>query len=108
MGTQVSAKQWHQFKDKFPKEIKKLHSIKMPLDRSTLKAYWRAAKKKEIKFNDINPVSSMLAWCKECCEEQFYAERDVSHYSIEPAVIFYFFNIDDAMLFKLTWWNPNY
>jgi hypothetical protein len=104
MAHRLSAAQWSNLKELFPAQIPTLRAITIELSSGIITDYWKRIKKKKIKVIDENLVETLLCWLFENCSGQFYAEFKRNGYSIQGITVF-FFEEDDAILFKLTWWG---
>jgi hypothetical protein len=104
MAYHLSASQWASLKEVFPQEVSNLRAITISLSSNIINDYWKRIKKKKIKSIDDNLVETILLWVLESCSGQFYAEFKREGYSLE-GITFFFFEEDDAILFKLTWWG---
>lgn len=104
MTKKITPKQWHFLKNEYPEQTANMASIRMPADGWQLKSFWKNKKIKNSLVNHADPIGAMIQWCDDMLEHPFYVERE-AHSVWITAVIFYFFDADDAVLFKLSWWN---
>lgn len=104
MGNRISSNQWIQLRDKFPEQISQLYSITLPMDFRSINTFAKNAKDNNLKFNQTNPLVSLIDWCVDALEDNFYVRRARTG-RLSDGVVFYFFNENDAFLFKLTWWD---
>lgn len=108
MGILIPAKQWHELKDTFPNNVSNMASIVVSAHLWEIKSFWKNKNNKTINnliSEHTDPVGAMIAWCKEFTTNNFYVEiyRNPEYEFHIAGVKFYFFDKDDAILFKLTW-----
>jgi len=108
MGYRLSPAQWSFFKKANPLDIEDAQTISIDTGSSVFKrSYTRYKKctraKRSTHLNDV--TVELIEWCEECLEHQFYVEIDQNCGRMGSTVKFSFFNEDDAVLFKMTWWN---
>lgn len=104
MAKMITATQWAYFKEHFPEQVAKMNSITIPAEAWQLKSFWKAKKKGKLLADHADPVGALIKWCEDTLEENFYAEKANDEWWVK-AIKFHFFSEDDAILFKLTWWN---
>ena len=107
MAKMITAKNWHFFKEKFPDSVSDMKTVVVPAESWQLKSYWKKNKSNIITqqaFTQADPVGAMVGWCEETLADNFYAEKSNSNSSWITSITFYFFDEDDAVFFKLTWW----
>ena len=120
MGKRISADQWGSFKKNHPEIIEAITPIIVDMGSRIFRTNYRrysvtrnnqtfSGREKKVEFCD--KLKDLLDWCDDYLEAPFYAEvwhAEIFHTGYTPnnqGVAFYFFDDDDAMLFKLTWWN---
>lgn len=125
MGKRLSAEQWKFFKENFLDDVKNINPLIIDMDSQIFKRSWSRhtvttnqqtkvitiiGHDKKVEFCD--KLKELLDWCDEHLESSFYAEALVNPTASLAAVLattesvaFYFFEEEDAVLFKLTWWN---
>lgn len=107
MAKLISATQWVYFRTQYPDLVADMSTISISADIWKMKAYWGNKKRKNFvktQSNINNPVGTIIQWCEETLTNNFYVNLNNQGYCVS-SVVFYFFDKEDAVLFKLTWWD---
>ena len=107
MPKMITAEQWAFFKRNYSDQVAQAKTITIPAEAWQIKSYWKKKKSNNITrslADHADPVGAMVTWCEETLEDRFYVEKANDEWWVK-AIRFYFFSEDDAVLFKLTWWE---